>query len=180
MAIGQRDTSLTVGNSSQGVLRPKNFGGIRCPRSMSITPELRASARSAYRCLLRAASSTFKNDQRVLRAFRDKIRTDAQGAQCVTDPVTYAGKTQLGREIADILRRNVVQGVHVEEPSSSVTQDSQGERWKLRYTEHTELGSNEDRFGPTSTASSSSSTGGCCQDGSSGSPNTKSTSQPSL
>ncbi|KLO18782.1 hypothetical protein SCHPADRAFT_912975 [Schizopora paradoxa] len=138
---------------------------------MSITQELRASARSAYRSLLRASSSTFRGDERVLRAFREKIRTDARSAETIADPVVFAGKNQLGREIADIIRRNVVQGVRVDGSASpGASQSVQEDRWRLRYTEHTELGSNEDRFGPTSKSSS----GGCCQD------NSKPTSQPSV
>lgn len=66
-------------------------------------------------------------------AFREKIRTDARGAEMVADPTAYAGKNQLGREVADILRRNIVQGVRVENSSSGASQATQEERWRASY-----------------------------------------------
>ncbi|TFK42986.1 RF-1 domain-containing protein [Crucibulum laeve] len=106
---------------------------------MSITPALRASARSAYRNLYRAASNTFSGDELVLKAFRQKMRTDALNAQTATEPETYQQHIQLGREIADILRRNVVQAVKVPEPESA----EGSETWRVRITKDTELGDND-------------------------------------
>ncbi len=56
--LKQDHWTVDRGNHFQDVLLPK-FWRPMLHSSMSITPELRASARSAYRYLLRAASSTF-------------------------------------------------------------------------------------------------------------------------
>lgn len=59
------------------------------------------------------------------------MRSDAHSAaSSITDPAGYAAQTQLGREIADILRRNVVQGVRVE----GASEGSQEERWRTCYS----------------------------------------------
>ncbi|KAJ7489862.1 RF-1 domain-containing protein [Mycena galericulata] len=97
---------------------------------MSISSELRAAARSAYRQLLRASSSTFAGDDAVNRvAFRSKIRQDATVARDITDPTVYEQHNALGTEIATILRKN--------------TDSDNTDTWRLRITEETELGSNE-------------------------------------
>lgn len=44
------------------------------------------------------------------------MRADAVDARAVIDPEVYEQRTQLAREIADVLRRNVVQAVKVSEP----------------------------------------------------------------
>ncbi|KAL0947074.1 hypothetical protein HGRIS_013215 [Hohenbuehelia grisea] len=104
---------------------------------MSITPTLRAAARSAYRDVVRAATSTFSGDKPVLLAFRQKMRHDALQAQAITSPTEYEANTALTREIASILRRNIVQATKV-----STEADSE-ELWRLRITKDTELGSND-------------------------------------
>ncbi|KAH8117524.1 RF-1 domain-containing protein [Phellopilus nigrolimitatus] len=123
---------------------------------MSVSSELRASARATYRTLFRAAGNTFKGDDRLLSAFREKVRTEFREGRTQSDPAAYAARVQLGREIADVLRRNVVQGMKVDTPlaapapevqaregdEGSMVQDEQGV-WRLRITEHTELGSND-------------------------------------
>ncbi|PAV24337.1 hypothetical protein PNOK_0140500 [Pyrrhoderma noxium] len=113
---------------------------------MSVTPELRASARSTYRLLFRTAARTFSGDDRVLDAFRKKIRTDFKEGRSVADSKTYTARIQLGREIADVLKKNVVQGVRinpeVDTNADSLVQNAEG-IWRLRLTEDTELGSNE-------------------------------------
>ncbi|THH09358.1 hypothetical protein EW145_g2065 [Phellinidium pouzarii] len=115
---------------------------------MSITHELRASACATYRALFRAAAYTFKGDDHVLNAFRQKVRTEFHEGRSQSDPTAYAARVQFGREVADVLRRNVVQGVKVEQANSTPSQDRSmvldGHGvWRLRITEHTELGSNE-------------------------------------
>ncbi|KAJ7632468.1 RF-1 domain-containing protein [Roridomyces roridus] len=100
---------------------------------MSVSSELRAAARSSYRQLLRASSSTFSGDTPVLRAFRAKIRQDAVVARDITDPVAYAQHNTLGLEIATILKKNIVQAARVDDADT----------WRVRITEDTELGSNE-------------------------------------
>ncbi|KAH9932145.1 RF-1 domain-containing protein [Amylocystis lapponica] len=106
---------------------------------MSISPALLASARSAYRTLLRVSTTTFAGDLEVQRAFRAKIRTDLLPNAPPSDPQALEEKVKVVQEIADVLRKNVVQGVKVEQPSGS----GAFERYKVRITEHTELGTNE-------------------------------------
>jgi len=111
---------------------------------MSITPDLRASARGAYRALFRASAATFRGDQRILKAFREKIRSEAQAGRSEINSEAYAARVKLGYEVADVLLKNVVQGVKTER---SVSRNGSGEEkqevWKLRLTKDTELGSNE-------------------------------------
>ncbi|KAF8188370.1 RF-1 domain-containing protein [Pholiota molesta] len=103
---------------------------------MSISPALRAASRAAYRDVLRAASVTFTGDPVVLQAFRSKIRNDiSQG----TDAESIQKQTQFAREIADVLRKNVVQGTRVQAP-----EESGGDGvYRIRLTKDTELGDNE-------------------------------------
>ncbi|KAF9476325.1 hypothetical protein BDN70DRAFT_178493 [Pholiota conissans] len=104
---------------------------------MSISPALKAANRSAYRDVLRAASLTFSGDPVVLHAFRAKIRTDI--SQGVTDAESIQKQSQFAREIADVLRRNVVQGTRVQSP-----EESEGDGvYRIRMTKHTELGDND-------------------------------------
>lgn len=99
---------------------------------MSISPQLQASARAAYRSIFRAASSTFKGDPEILRAFSLKTRGDFITARSQTDEVAYAENVKVANEIAQILRKNFVQG--------RLQQDGV---YNLRITPDTELGSNE-------------------------------------
>ncbi|KAF7304652.1 hypothetical protein MKEN_01179100 [Mycena kentingensis (nom. inval.)] len=95
--------------------------------------QLQAAARAAYRQLFRASSTTFAGDEQVLLAFRSKMRHDAMAASQVADPVAYEQHNALGREVAKILRENIVQASRTSQPDT----------WKVRITEHTELGSND-------------------------------------
>jgi peptide chain release factor len=61
-----------------------------------------------------------------VKAFHSKMRTDAVNARTVTDPAAYEQHIQLTREIADILRRNVVQALKVKE---STGQGEEKPRW---------------------------------------------------
>ncbi|KAF8894702.1 RF-1 domain-containing protein [Infundibulicybe gibba] len=105
---------------------------------MSISPVLRVAARSAYRDLWRASATTFSGDEPVLHAFRSKMRSDALHAQSVTDPEAYREHTKLAREVALVLRRNIVQGVKIRD-----AEKDKNEVWKLKFTQDTELGSND-------------------------------------
>ncbi|GAB1517545.1 hypothetical protein RhiTH_000594 [Rhizoctonia solani] len=93
-----------------------------------ITPALKSSARSAYRSLFRASGTTFA-------AFRDKVRTETVAGQQEADPVEYEARVKHAFEVADVLKKNVVQGVKEKEGEDAT--------WKLRMTPDTELGSNE-------------------------------------
>jgi hypothetical protein len=54
------------------------------------------------------------------------MRADAVDARAVTDPAAYEQHVQLAREIADVLRRNIVQAIKVPE---SAGQGEQRDRW---------------------------------------------------
>ncbi|KAG5647133.1 hypothetical protein DXG03_001088 [Asterophora parasitica] len=107
---------------------------------MSITPTMKAAARSAYRSLYRASSSTFAGDDHVLQAFRTKMRFDAVAAQAIADPETYEQQANFSLEVANVLRKNIVQGIKV----PNAQNEAEGrDTFQLRLTRHTELGSNE-------------------------------------
>jgi tryptophanyl-tRNA synthetase len=53
------------------------------------------------------------------------MRADAIYARAVTDPAAYEQHVQLAREIADVLRRNIVQAIKVPESGQGEEQD----RW---------------------------------------------------
>lgn len=56
------------------------------------------------------------------------MRADAVEARAVSDPEAYEQRTQLAREVADVLRRNVVQAIKVPE---SAEQNGERERWSM-------------------------------------------------
>ena len=110
--------------------------------SVSVSASLRASARAAYRDLLRASSKTFVGDPAVqngvchkislwdglginfivfMVAFRLKMRNEILPTSSTTDPSQFEGKIQLTREIADVLRKNIVQAQKID--SSTAEQD---------------------------------------------------------
>ncbi|CAE6396939.1 unnamed protein product [Rhizoctonia solani] len=100
-----------------------------------ITPALKSSARSAYRALFRASGTTFAGDDRVRYAFRDKVRTETISGQQEADPAEYEARVKHAFEVADVLRKNVVQAIK--------QGDEEDATWKLRMTPDIELGSNE-------------------------------------
>ncbi|KAJ7870245.1 RF-1 domain-containing protein [Mycena leptocephala] len=103
---------------------------------MSISASLQAEARAAYRQLLRASSFTFSGDERILQGFRHKIRQDAIRARDTADPAVYEQQNVLAREIATIVRKNLVQATRIDSSDNPDT-------WRVRITEETELGSND-------------------------------------
>ncbi|KAG8838151.1 hypothetical protein FRB91_007768 [Serendipita sp. 411] len=98
----------------------------------AISPQLRASARGAYRSIFRAARITFAGDDEIRRAFAIKTRNDFQAASLQTDPKVYTESVQLANEIAEVLRKNFVQGRRAGDGV-----------YNIRITKDTELGSNE-------------------------------------
>lgn len=103
---------------------------------MSISPALRASARAAYRDALRATAVTFSGDStlktgalysskryRALTetlpfyiAFKLKLRNDILPNVSTTDSKTFEEKISLTKEVAEVLRKNIVQARRVENP----------------------------------------------------------------
>ena len=87
-------------------------------------------------------------------AFRLKLRNEILPNAAVTDVKTFEEKISLTKEIAEVLRKNIVQARRVENPSAQ-------EKWRkfdlfsfpktcayslyteLQITEHTELGDND-------------------------------------
>ncbi|KAG6896939.1 hypothetical protein C0992_005145 [Termitomyces sp. T32_za158] len=68
------------------------------------------------------------------------MRNDAVAARSIIDPETYEEQNQFQREIAEVLRKNIVQGVR----ATNVEGARKGqETFKLRLTKDTELGSND-------------------------------------
>ncbi|KAI0253873.1 RF-1 domain-containing protein [Lactifluus subvellereus] len=106
---------------------------------MSVSLSLRAAARSIYRDLWRASATTFSGDPPVLSAFRQKMRKDALEQRSVTDEEAFQSNLKLGREIADFLRKNIVQAERVQVQH----REDDMETYKIRITEHTELGDND-------------------------------------
>ncbi|OSC97616.1 hypothetical protein PYCCODRAFT_1440000 [Trametes coccinea BRFM310] len=106
---------------------------------MSNPQALLASARSAYRSALRASASTFRGDTVVRNAFRAKIRYEILPYNPQIDAKQFEEKVTLVKEIADVLRKNVVQARKVEEAPSP----DEKELWELEIREETERGSNE-------------------------------------
>ncbi|KIK59850.1 hypothetical protein GYMLUDRAFT_74302 [Collybiopsis luxurians FD-317 M1] len=111
---------------------------------MSISSDLRASARSAYRQLYRASASTFGGDSAMLTAFRYKMREDAISAKSETDPLAYEQYAKHAKEVAEFIKRNIVQASRLPKQ----------ETWSLRITKDTELGDNETIKNPSSSKES--------------------------
>ena len=104
---------------------------------MSTSQALLASARSAYRTALRASASTFSGDlvvrngkrvwcvsrlpgaYHVVAAFRAKVRNELLPYDPKIDPKLFEEKVTLVRDVADVLRRNIVQARKVEEPAEA-------------------------------------------------------------
>ncbi|KAF8320943.1 hypothetical protein DL93DRAFT_2052511 [Clavulina sp. PMI_390] len=80
----------------------------------AISASLRAQGRSTYRELLRSASIAFQGDARVLNGFRDKIRADFTTGRAITSEEEYTTSLKHGKDVAEFLRKNVVQGVSEE------------------------------------------------------------------
>lgn len=59
-------------------------------------------------------------------AFRLKMRTDAVAAQALSDSEAYQEHTKLATEIAEVLRKNIVQAARVAEMSED---GAENETW---------------------------------------------------
>ncbi|KAI9456265.1 RF-1 domain-containing protein [Lactarius psammicola] len=106
--------------------------------STTIPPPLRAAARSVYRDLWRASTTTFSGDPPVLTAFRQKIRKDALEQRAIKDEEVFRNNLNIGQEIANFLRKNIVQAERLQE----IPGEDDTETYKIRITKHTELGDN--------------------------------------
>lgn len=88
---------------------------------------------NVYRNLVRAAKLAFKNDAAALNASRDKLRQEY--AVPVRDRADFLKRVQYGKDVAHILRCNVVQGIRNDKGN-----------YKLDIHKETELGDNDSRF----------------------------------
>lgn len=102
---------------------------------------------SVYRNLVRAAKLAFNGDDVALNASRAKIRSEY--GQPVRDQADFLKRIQYGKDVAHILRSNVVQGVRNEKGN-----------FKLGIHKETELGDNDSRFKANIVSPGESS--GCC------------------
>ncbi|KAF5391295.1 hypothetical protein D9757_001945 [Collybiopsis confluens] len=118
--------SCTTEDSTDSTVTPVTL-------AMASSAELRALAKSAYRHLYRASALTFNGDKPVLKAFRAKMKMDALSARSETDPAAYQQHNKHANEVANFLKRNVVQAARLPE------QDT----WSIRISNHTELGDND-------------------------------------
>ncbi|KZT44209.1 RF-1-domain-containing protein [Sistotremastrum suecicum HHB10207 ss-3] len=91
------------------------------------------AARAAYRHALRASVLTFVDDAVVKTAFRNKLRTEFLDPSRSESEAEYLDKINLVREMGDVLRQNIVQAKQLDDGI-----------YKLRFTNSTELGNNED------------------------------------
>lgn len=90
-------------------------------------------ALAAYRHVLRATRVAFANDVSLLHASRDQARNTFKKNASMLLASSLEAETQIqhAEEVAKVLRRNVVQGEHVDE-----------DRWKLNIHQETERGDN--------------------------------------
>ncbi|KAJ3496459.1 hypothetical protein NMY22_g19808 [Coprinellus aureogranulatus] len=115
---------------------------------MSISPSLKAAARAAYRDVWRASSVVFRGDDTILQAFRQKMRLDATAAaQEATTPDAYQQSTQHFRDIAVVLRKNIVQ-------ASKVGESDGKDVYRVHMRPETELGDNDTVKNPAPVESS--------------------------
>ncbi|KAI0317867.1 RF-1 domain-containing protein [Amylostereum chailletii] len=107
--------------------------------SVLFTPSLQAAARASYRDLWRAARVTFNGDPPVLQAFHEKMRIDFGNLRTAESEDDLRQRLNLNKDVANFLRRNVVQA----ERQPALPDPDSNDTWKIRLTEHSELGDNE-------------------------------------
>ena len=84
---------------------------------------------------MRTTRDLFRGDQRALLAARQETRQRFLSAKEERDPAKIDEGLDMGEQVNYILKHNVVQGVADKEAKNAT--------YKLRFTEHTELGSND-------------------------------------
>jgi hypothetical protein len=101
----------------------------------AFTSAQRQRAVALYRTLMRTTRDLFRGDQRALLAARQETRRRFLNAKEERDPAKIDEGLDMGEQVNYILKHNVVQGVADKEAKNAT--------YKLRFTEHTELGSND-------------------------------------
>ncbi|PKI82568.1 hypothetical protein MVES1_003875 [Malassezia vespertilionis] len=99
----------------------------------SLSPAQQQRARALYRTLLKTTAQVFQNDLPAKAAAHAETRRQFLQARQEADSVKIDQALDMGDQIAHLFKHNVVQGVAEEDPYT----------FHLRFTEHTELGSNE-------------------------------------
>ncbi|WFD24938.1 hypothetical protein MEQU1_003645 [Malassezia equina] len=94
----------------------------------------RGRATSLYRSLLRTTRELFGEDVRAVQAAHAETRRRFLEAKLEQDPAKIDEGLEMGEQVDYMLKHNVVQGV---------PKDDADNTYKLRFTEHTELGSND-------------------------------------
>ncbi|KAL4399622.1 mitochondrial respiratory chain complex III protein [Malassezia pachydermatis] len=102
--------------------------------SSAFTPAQRQRATALYRSLLRTTRQVFRDDARAIAAARDETRRRFAEAKHEKDATKIDEGLEMGEQVTHMLKHNVVQGVANPEDERT---------YKLRFTEHTELGSND-------------------------------------
>ena len=100
----------------------------------AFTSAQRQRAAALYRSLIRTTRELFQGDQRALLAAHQETRNRFLAAKNERDAAKIDENLDMGEQVNYLLKHNLVQGVS--EPES-------GSTYKLRFTEHTELGSND-------------------------------------
>ncbi|KAM0806032.1 mitochondrial zinc maintenance protein 1, mitochondrial [Usnea florida] len=95
-------------------------------------------ALAAYRHILRSTRVAFQGDLRILSAARVEARSKFDQHRLLSPSSTEAEQKVLeAREVARILRQNVVQGEQITGPKDK------GQRYQLRIHEEIERGNND-------------------------------------
>ncbi|ORY85612.1 hypothetical protein BCR37DRAFT_391381 [Protomyces lactucae-debilis] len=111
----------------------------------------------AYRNLIRSAQIAFKGDAPILTAARQEIRKNFDSARSMS-PDEQAIKLEHAKEVAKILRTNVVQG---KRKADAAAAEEGSETYKLRIHKDIELGDNESIKKAKSKEAAAGRSGGC-------------------
>ncbi|KAI8087718.1 uncharacterized protein B0P05DRAFT_532009 [Gilbertella persicaria] len=98
---------------------------------MSMSPSKQVAIQ-AYRHLLKTQREVFANDHRAILAAKKETYARFMQSKDETNTDILEEKFNLARQVATLLRRNVIQGVPKDENT-----------YKLRITKDTELGDND-------------------------------------
>ncbi|KAJ1957760.1 hypothetical protein IWQ62_005021 [Dispira parvispora] len=82
-------------------------------------------ALAVYRAVWRAGRTTFRGDTQAQRSLQRTLREKFDAQRKETDPLKIAEDIKMGRQVANILYRNVVQGVR----------DNASDRYQLQLDE---------------------------------------------
>ncbi|KAJ1653263.1 hypothetical protein IWQ61_006574, partial [Dispira simplex] len=76
-----------------------------------MSPAVNREALAVYRAVWRTGRTTFRGDTQAQRALQRTLREKFDAQRQETDPLKVADNIKMGRQVVNILYRNVVQGV---------------------------------------------------------------------